>query len=118
MFDFDNDEIQKEMKAQGVDVATMARVIADRLKSMPLAYLEFSVYWWAVKSILAQNGYNFGAFDDPYMRDLHTLQDHKTTLFVAFNVADANRSYYFHGTHEMKLNDDGETYALYDPDME
>jgi len=118
MFDFDENEIINAMNDQGVDVETMANAIAMRIKSMPLSYLEFNVYWWAVKAILLKNGHNFGSFDDSYLRKLYTLDSDKMTLFVAFNVADANRSYYFHGTHEMKLNEDGDTYALFDPDME
>lgn len=93
--------------------------IAKRVKSKPLNYLMFGCYWWPVKKILAENGYDFGEETNQFYVNEYTLDTPELTLLEAWNFADMNRDYFSYGTREFDLDTDGEsTITLFDKDME
>ena len=118
LFKYDEKLLQAEMNALGVKVPVMVDVLAKRAKDMPLSYLWFSVHWWALKDVLNRHGHNFGATDDTYMREQYALSSDALTLFAAYTTSEHVVGNYLYGSREIPITDDGDTYALFDPDME
>jgi hypothetical protein len=100
-------------------LAVFANACFGRINMMPLTYLEFGPYWWAVKAILRDMGYKVGLSTDPLQEKLYTLNTPLMTLFAGYNVADFNRENFMYGTRSFMTDDQGDQYvSIYDPDME
>lgn len=97
-----------------------ARVIGQRLRLHPQAYLEFGPYWWAVKAALRAAGEEFGDADDALVRaeyggDLPMLG----ALVAGELFKDFYRRSYLSGTSQFWLDDAAqESYVLFDANME
>lgn len=93
------------------------RVIAARLRARPLAYLEFGPYWWAVKAVLIEAGYDFGDDGDALVAAEYRGADLAETLVAAELFKDMRRATYFVGHNTYDLAGDGIDYELVDSDM-
>lgn len=119
-YNYDITELSETLDTlRGVSVEQVCASTLQRIKNMPLAYLEFGPYWWAVKRVLAKNGYNLGLENDETLLARFTLANDMLTLLAGWRCADEYREYYFHGTRSFLLDVDAEEdYTLYDSDME
>ncbi|MCW5631825.1 MAG: hypothetical protein KIT17_00665 [Rubrivivax sp.] len=93
-------------------------VIARRLAKAPTRYVEFGPYWWAVKSILMGDGYEFGQLGEPIVQATYRADSDIRTLIAAEEFAEYHRRTFFVGTNVFLLGEDGaEAYELEDFDM-
>lgn len=108
-----------------LDTATMA--ININLSKKPLDYLRYGCYWWAVKKILADNGYIFGLGkdEDSLLLDKYSVKNSDGTINAELTLvaADMFKSFYdqnyFVGTQTFYLGDNNTNqYTLLDEDME
>lgn len=101
--------------------AFASRILFERVTDNPTRHLEFGVYWYPVKQVLRENGYNLGDATDKAMVEQYKIDGehgNALTLIAAERMAASNRANYFVGNDEFDLLDDGETvYNLYDLDM-
>lgn len=101
--------------------AFASKVIFERVTDNPTRHLEFGVYWYPVKQVLRENGYNLGDATDKEMVAQYKIEGehgNALTLIAAERMAASNRANYFVGNDEFDLLDDGETvYSLFDLDM-
>lgn len=97
-----------------------ARVIAQRLRNHPTAYLEFGPYWWAVKAALRWQGEEFGAADDEAIRAAYGGALSPLKAFAAGELfKDFYRRNWLAGNAQFWLDDGAEeSYVLFDGDME
>jgi hypothetical protein len=99
-----------------------AHNVVALLQKEPMAYRNFGVWWWHVKSELKRHGFgkdqlhHLGPFDDA---SVHHYYDGLTT------VQRDNEAYeyqYVHAFHKYGVNvsaaPDGETYLIHDQDAE
>lgn len=93
------------------------KVIADRLQQKPQQYIEYGVYWWALKNVLAKHGYLFGDENDQELQQIYQHERDDYTIVAADNFKDEYRNKWFKGTREFDLADDRK-YHLLDADME
>lgn len=93
------------------------RVIAARLRARPQDYVQFGPYWWAVKAVLAEAGYDFGDDGDALVAAEYRGADLADTLVAAELFKDMHRATYFVGHNTYDLTGDGDAYELVDPDM-
>lgn len=105
----------------GTDAASFAaRVIAQRLRNHPHAYLEFGPYWWAVKATLRTQGEEFGAADDEQIRQAYGGSLASLESLAAGELfKDFYRRNWLAGNAQFWLDDGAEeSYVLFDADME
>lgn len=97
-----------------------ARIIANRLRNHPEAYLEFGPYWWAVKAALRSAGEEFGAADDEILRIAYAGELPLLETVVAGEMfKDYYRATYLVGARQFWLDDGAEeSYVLFDANME
>lgn len=97
-----------------------ARVIAQRLRSHPDAYLEFGPYWWAVKATLRAQGEDFGAADDAGIRAAYGGELPALECLAAGEMFKEHyRRTWLAGNAQFWLDDGAEeSYVLFDADME
>ena len=93
------------------------KVIAERLQQKPQQYIEYGVYWWALKNVLAKHGYLFGDENDQELQQTYQHEKDDYTIVAADNFKDEYRNKWFKGTREFDLADDRK-YHLLDADME
>lgn len=93
------------------------KVIAHRLQQKPQQYIEYGVYWWALKNVLAKHGYLFGDENDQELQQIYQHERDDYTIVAADNFKDEYRNKWFKGTREFDLADDRK-YHLLDADME
>lgn len=90
---------------------------ANYIRKNPSHYLYFGPYWWVLKRLLKQNGYNFGPNDEP-----HTV-DRLVRLHGSLEAARAAGMRYYQGLRggyvdgHHSMPDTGEDYYLSDPDV-
>lgn len=94
-----------------------AKIIAERLEEYPDCYMEFGVYWFAVKDVLNRHGYYYGDTDDEEMRLEYQGKTDAHTLVAAERFKDMYRKTYFIGTTRFTLEEDGREWVLNDPEM-
>lgn len=108
-------------------VEVAADAIAQNLKTAPERYLQYGPYWWAVKTVLANNGLTFGANadSDSLLSDIYCVKkedgtiDEALTLIAADNFKNFYHGNYFAGSSTFYLGDDSTNqYTLLDEDME
>lgn len=99
--------------------AFAADIIAERLGKNRYHYLEFGVYWYALKEALAAHGYVIGDETDEEMRDAYKGKTHAHTFVAAEAFKTFYRKHYFQGTRDFALDDDdGRVWTLFDRDIE
>lgn len=99
-----------------------AQNVAELLRREPLYYRNFGVWWWAVKAQLKAVGISreqlacLGDYDDPpcqrYYEDLSPSEVWDEALRAQLENATGNRN------SAWTTAPDGETYHLYDGDVE
>lgn len=102
-------------------LAFVAGNIARNITSRPNAYLMFGPYWWAVKAILRESGFQVGDIDDPLIAKAYgaeALGGQLQLLVAANQFADHYRQDFLQGTRDFVLTEGAASYALYDADME
>lgn len=97
--------------------AYAAKRIFVELQKDPKRYLEFGVYWFALKKALLEYGYNFGDYTDSVMADEYSGKTASHTFVAAYKFSEFYLQNYFVGNREFELDNDV-TWTLYDSDME
>jgi len=117
---YDEEELATELGELETNLETMLASVHSRIKSMPLAYLEFGVYWWALKAVMNANGYSYGDESFPLLKNRYSLSSPMLTVYAAYKFAEESRATNFYGNRDYQLDDnDGDSiYTLYDKDME
>jgi len=119
---------QEKLKAQGKTLLQVSPpIIAARLRKNPKVYLEYGVYWWALKHLLNEQGFNFGSETDSILAARYCVFDAKgdmdkeRTIVAADEFATEYRATFFVGHCQFDLSGDGDEdyrYSLFDEDME
>jgi len=123
-FKITNEELQariKEVKESILDNDSAADVkgvlvstVMYRLAKGGLRrYLDYGIYWWALKKALANNEHDFGGeYDDEILKEYSGKDDIENII-----LADMFRDYYLEnfalGTREFLLNEEGDATAYY-----
>lgn len=113
---FENSLIEKGKKPEDL-LKISCNNIANRLKNDPARYREYGAYWWAVKLILKEQGYDFGDANNPALAEQFGMKNPIRTLIAGELYKDAYCNFYLKGNTQFTLKD-GAEYTLYDPDME
>ena len=100
--------------------------IATNIKAKPIRYRGYGPYWWALKRVLIENGYDFGVLNfgknDSYDKELAALysgQDNEQTIALADAFWHQMAATVVQGTNQFTIDDStGESFTLYDEDME
>ena len=101
-------------------------IIAKNIKDSPIRYRAYGPYWWALKRVLIENGYDFGMLNfgknDSYDKELVALysgQDNEQTIVLADAFWRQTVATSLEGTNKFLIDDStGESFTLYDEDME
>ena len=101
-------------------------IIAKNIKDSPIRYRAYGPYWWALKRVLIENGYDFGMLNfgknDSYDKELAALysgQDNEQTIVLADAFWRQTVATSLEGTNKFLIDDStGESFTLYDEDME
>lgn len=117
------DELVSELRAnKGNDVDFIkfaCGVIDRRLKKDPKRYLDYGVYWWALKDVLKQNGFDYGdERNELYSREYDGYGSQALTIVAAEQFSEeylANNVIY---TSRFILDESGEWYTIFDNDLE
>lgn len=100
-------------------LAFCVQVIAQRLAPDPRRYLDYGPYWWAVKDILRDHGYDLGAQSDPFVMQEYVFPEAVETLIAADLFRSELLGTSIIGTNKFILNGvSGSFYSLFDEDME
>lgn len=105
----------------GDAVAVAAPTIYQNITSRPLAYLMYGPYWWAVKAILREAGFEVGDVTDPLVERAYgpdAMGGRLQVLVAATQFADYYRSNMLVGARDFQLTDGAPSYALFDTDVE
>lgn len=113
------EDLANELNDLNTSFETILASVHSRVKSMPLAYLEFGMYWWALKAVMNANGYNYGNESFPLLENQYGMSSPLLTVYAAYKFAEESRNNNFYGNRDYRLDDDGDNiYTLFDPDME
>ena len=93
------------------------KIIAGNLQNKPIRYIEYGVYWWAVKALLAEHGFHFGKQTDIELVEAYRLERDDYMIMAAETFKDDYRATFFRGTREFDI-EYGRIYHLLDADME
>lgn len=93
-------------------------IIYDRLKADILRYRVYGAYWWALKGVLARQGYNVGDNTNDDLAAVYSGDNDAQTLVAAdmFFLAMSNTKPV--DNTNWTLDNRKPDYVLYDPDME
>lgn len=96
-----------------------AGVIERRLAKDPARYLDYGMYWAALKEVLRKHGYDFGSPVYPLIREVYCGDSDLQTIVMADEFRKDYLATQFVGTRVFLLNKDtGEDFSLIDDDME
>tara|TARA_B100000530_G_scaffold309310_1_gene235045 strand:- start:53181 stop:53609 length:429 start_codon:yes stop_codon:yes gene_type:complete len=95
-----------------------AGVIYDRLKKNIQRYRVYGMYWWALKDVLARQGYDMGAETDDDMAALYKGADDAETLVAADLFYLDMSSQKPVDNNRWTIDNRRDDYVLYDADME
>jgi len=94
-------------------------VIWDRLNRDPMNYRSYGPYWWTVKDVLQRHGKEIGQNSHEMVRSVYSFEDDYESLIAAETFRDWYLDTQFKGTNQFLLDrETGETYTLFDSDME
>lgn len=95
-----------------------AGVIYERLKTNIQRYRVYGMYWWALKDVLARQGYDMGAETDDNMATLYKGADDAETLVAADDFYLDMSSRVLVTNNRWTVDNRRDDYILYDADME
>lgn len=94
-------------------------VVAQRLAQDRRRYLDYGMYWWPLKAIMRDAGYDMGSSGDPLVAQAYAQATPEQTLVAADEFRTWNLANNFKYTDRYMLDSEsGEWWTLYDPDME
>ena len=94
-------------------------VVADRLRVDVLRYRDYGPYWFALKAIMNDAGYNFGNQSDPLITKEYKGDTDVETLIAADEFrTEYLRTQMIYTNKFMLDGESGELWTLYDQDME
>ena len=94
-------------------------VVADRLRVDPLRYRDYGPYWFALKQIMNDAGYNLGDQADPLIaKDYRGESDVETLIAADEFRTEYLRTQMIYTNKFMLDGESGEFWTLYDQDME
>ena len=94
-------------------------VVADRLRVDVLRYRDYGPYWFALKAIMNDAGYNFGNQSDPLITKEYKGDTDVETLIAADEFrTEYLRTQMIYTNKFMLDGESGEFWTLYDQDME
>ena len=95
-----------------------AGVIYERLKVNIQRYRVYGMYWWALKDVLARQGYDMGAETDEDIASIYKGADDAETLVAAdlFYLDMSNKTLV--DNNRWSIDNRRDDYVLYDADME
>lgn len=94
------------------------RVIGERMEARPAQHVEFGPYWWAIKQALNNAGAALGDYGDALVAAEYRHATPLETIVAGEWFKDYYREHFFVGTRVFDLTADGESYELFDPDMQ
>ncbi len=80
-------------------------------------YLQYGLYWWAVKRILLTNGFFKDDNIDVSIASVYRGESDLKTLILAYEFADYYNGNFYQGTREFDINDT-DNYVLFDDELE
>ncbi len=80
-------------------------------------YLQYGLYWCAVKKILLKNGFLQNDIDDERIANIYKSDSDLKTLILAYAFADYYKRNWLRGTRDFYINDT-DKYVLFDEEME
>lgn len=99
--------------------AFAAGVIQRRLDKDPARYLDYGMYWPALKEVLRKHGHDFGAPVYPLLSEVYRGDTDLQTIVMADEFRKDYLATQFVGTRVFLLNrDTGEEVTMIDDDME
>ena len=94
-------------------------VVADRLRVDVLRHRDYGPYWFALKAIMNDAGYNFGNQSDPLITKEYKGDTDVETLIAADEFrTEYLRTQMIYTNKFMLDGESGELWTLYDQDME
>lgn len=100
-------------------IEQLCRTVLMRVRDRPYNYIDFGPYWFAVKQILQEQGFDLGSYSESSMVKRFRDPDDRATIVRGWICADERRGTYFHGSRDFQLDEYGdEIYLLHDPDMD
>ena len=94
-------------------------VVADRLRVDVLRYRDYGPYWFALKAIMNDAGYNFGNQSDPLITKEYKGDTDVETLIAADEFrTEYLRTQMIYTNKFMLDGESGGLWTLYDQDME
>lgn len=91
--------------------------IADLAKRDPKNYLSYGAYWWSIKRLCREHGFDLGSNDDTEAREAceSANPDPLELWYACVDHSQAHTKYTFrNGVCNLP---DGTPYTLHDPDM-
>ncbi|WP_237363995.1 hypothetical protein [Vibrio marisflavi] len=104
-------------------LAGINKVLSDD----PLSYRNYGAYWWAIKKLMNERGYELGDDEDPITSNHFTYSDPVTLLCAAWAYQDGQieDGYMYQSKHTYPIVRDGDEddiedfeYSLEDHDLE
>ncbi len=80
-------------------------------------YLQYGMYWWAVKRVLLDNGFFKDDNIDESVASVYRGESDLKTLILAYEFADYYNGNFYQGTREFDINDT-DNYVLFDDELE
>ena len=102
-----------------LDLKAMCANLLSVVRSNKTNYLRYGPYWWALKSIMAEQGSFIGNEDDQRVNQMFRLADDVDTVIAAYYTGEQYIANSFKGARTFDIFPEGfEPYSLYDPDVE
>lgn len=123
MTDKTRQSYEKNRKDNTPFFAFVLKTLYNRIKSDPIRYRAFGMYWWAVKAIFIEHGLdfgiaNFGQDTDNQIKELYCGTTDEQTLVIADSFWWDMYESYAKGNNEYELDNQGGIYILRDDEME
>jgi hypothetical protein len=102
----------------------VASYIRQRLLDTPERYVEYGPYWWGVKAALAAKGHTIGEETDLIVLPEYSYRTADGQLDIEMCLAAGEHfkafycNNYFTGTRDFALTTDGNSWTLFDDDLE
>lgn len=94
-------------------------VVMQRLAQDRRRYLDFGPYWWPLKDVLRDNGYDLGRSGDPLVAQAYKQATPEQTMVAADEFRTWNLATNFKYTGRYMLDaETAEWWVLFDSDME
>lgn len=95
-------------------------IIKQRLHTKSASYLEYGIYWPALKKLLNKYGANLGddLINDPIANIYGNFTSEEAIISAAENFREYYKESFFSGTNTYTIDELGSIWVLYDSDME